>query len=158
MLSHIVFYSPFIYKLSLEYFDLVLSKTRFSSHLSFLSRCLQFKVIPNGFKSTFTLHFNSPSHLVTKACYDHSRRLMRIDIDALVKHILFLDSKMSVVRSNFLTACPVVLQQDIMQFIRSLKSRLYSHLRANTPNDNVGVGKRACFTMANATRKYAIGL
>ena len=127
LLSHIVFYFPFIYKLSSVYFELVLSKTRFSSHLSFLSRCLQFKTIPNGFKSTFTLHFNSPSHLVTKACNDHSRRLMRIATDALVKHILFFDYKISVVRSNFFTVCPVFLQQDTMQFIRSLNSRLYSH-------------------------------
>ena len=53
MLSHITFYSLFISKLSFEYFDLVLSKTRYSSHLSFLSCCLQFKVIPKGFKSSF---------------------------------------------------------------------------------------------------------
>ena len=111
MLSHITFYSPFISKLSFEYFDLVLSKTRYSSHLSFLSRCLQFKVIPKGFKSSFKLHFDSPSNLVTKACYEHSRRLMRIAIGALVKHIQFFDSKISVVKSKFLSACPVVLQK-----------------------------------------------
>ena len=56
-----------------------------------------------------------------------SHRLMRIVIDALVKHILFLDSKISVIRSNFFTACPVVVQQDIMQLIPSLKSKFYSH-------------------------------
>ena len=37
---------------------------------------------------------------------------MRNAIDASVKHILFLDSKISFDRSNFLTACPVVLQHD----------------------------------------------
>ena len=126
-----MFSSPILNKLSLEYLDLVLSKTRFLSHLSFLSRCLQFKVNSTGFKSSFTLHFNSPSHLVTKACYDHSRRLMRIALDALVKHNLYLDSHIFVVRSNFLTAYPVVLQQDITQFILSLNSRFYEHLTEN---------------------------
>ena len=56
---------------------------------------------------------------------------MHIAIDTLVKHIQFLDSKISVVKYKFLSACPVVLQQDIIQFIQSLHSRLYSHLMAS---------------------------
>ena len=90
--------------------DVLFIRNLFFTLLSFLSRFFRFKVIPIGFRSTFTLHFNLPSHLVTNDCYDNSRRLKRFAVDALVKHILFLDCKISLVVYNFLTACSVVLQ------------------------------------------------
>ena len=35
----------------------ILTKTRFSSHINFISRCLQHKVIPKGFRSNSRVHF-----------------------------------------------------------------------------------------------------
>ena len=97
MVSHITLYLPSIAKPSLHLFDLILSKTRFSNHISFLSRCLRYKVIPNGFKSSFSLHVHSAnhrhtiSHRVTRVCYEHSRRLMRIAIDSMSLHLSTID-------------------------------------------------------------------
>jgi hypothetical protein len=68
MVSHITLYLPFIAKPSLRLLDLTLSKTRFSSHISFLSRSLRYKVIPNGFKSSFNFDFHSSTsrHIVSR--------------------------------------------------------------------------------------------
>ena len=130
MVSRITLYLPPIAKPSLQLFDLTLSKTRFSSHLSFLSRCLRFKVVPNCFKSSFYL-FNHAfvnrhviSHRVNKACYEHSRRLMRIAIDDMLLHVQILDSNISRVKSNLSTTCPSILMKDIIESIHMLNSRL----------------------------------
>ena len=82
MVSHITFYLKSIAQPSLRLFDLILSKTCFSSHISFLSCFLRSKVIPNGSKSPFKLNSLSPdmrnymSRRVTLACSQHSRHLM----------------------------------------------------------------------------------
>ena len=67
-------------------------------------------------------------HRVTKACYEHSRRLMRIAIDDMLLHVQTLDSKISRVKSNLSTTCPSILMKDIIESIRMLNSRLYSFL------------------------------
>ncbi len=132
MVSHITFYLPSIAKPSLRYLDLILSKTRFSSHISFLSRCLRYQAISNGFKSSFSLYVHSPnyrytiSRRVTKACYEHSRRLMRIAIDSMSSHIANLDLDIAHTKSFLFSICPSVLRRDITNFVRMLNSRLYS--------------------------------
>ena len=126
MVSHITLYSPCIANPSLRYLDLILSKTRFSSHISFLS--LRFKVIPNGFKSSFNLYAHSPNnrhtvtHRVNKVRYEHSRRLMRIAIDSMSDYILTLDSHISHAKSFLFSICPAILRQDITHFVRLLNS------------------------------------
>jgi hypothetical protein len=109
MVSHITLYLPPIAKPSLRLLDLTLSKTRFSSHLSFLSRSLRYKVIPNGCRSSFNFDFHSftSRHIVsrvTKACYEHSRRLMRITIYSMSQHIQTLDSGISHAKSILSTS------------------------------------------------------
>ena len=66
--------------------------------ISFLSRCLRSKVIPNGFKSPFKLNSLPPdtrnymSRRVTLACSQRSRRLMRLAIESYSSHIQTLDT------------------------------------------------------------------
>ncbi len=137
MVSHITFYLPSIAKPSLRYLDLILSKTHFSSHICFLSRCLHYQAIPNGFKSSFSLYVHSPnyrytiSRRVTKACYEHSRRLMRIAIDSMSSHIANLDLDIARTKSVLFSICPSVLRWDITNFVRMLNSRLYSFLQVS---------------------------
>ena len=137
MVSHITLYLPSIATPSLRLFDLILSKTRFSNHISFLSRFLRHKVIPNGFKSSYSLHVHSAnhrhtiSHRVTRACYEHSRRLMRIAIDSMSLHLSTLDSEILRVKSVLVSVCAFILRKDITQFIRMLNSRLFSFLEGS---------------------------
>jgi hypothetical protein len=157
MVSRITLCLPFIAKPSLRLLDLTLSKTRFSSHLSFLSRSLRYKVIPNGFKSSFNFDFHSSTsrHIVSrvsKACYEHSRRLMRIVIDSMSQHIQTLDSGISHVKSILSTSCPSILRKDIIQFIRVLNSRLYSFLEASKASKfNSLLSNRPTSTATNHT-------
>ncbi len=135
MVSHITFYLPSIAKPSLRFLDLILSKTRFSSHISFLSRCLHYQAIPNGFKSSFRLYVHSPNYRytislhVTKACYEHSRHLMHIAIDSMSSHIANLD--IACTKSVLFSICPSVLRRDITNFVHMLNSRLYSFIQAS---------------------------
>ena len=106
---------PSIAKPALRLFDHIFSKTRFSSHISFLSRCLYHKVIPTGFKSSFSLHLNSPSahqqfsRSVMSTCFKHSRRLMRIAIQSTSMHVQNIDSDISVIKTTLRNACPPIL-------------------------------------------------
>ena len=62
MVSHFFPFLTSISKLALRLFDLILSKTRFYSNITFISSCLHGKVIPNGFRSSFNhLRFNLPA-------------------------------------------------------------------------------------------------
>ena len=137
MVSHITLYLPSIVKPSLRLFDLILSKTRFSNHISFLSHCLRYKVIPNGFKSSFSLHVHSAnhchniSHRVTRVCYEDSLCLMRIAIDSMSLHLSTIDCKISHVKFVLVSVCPFILRKGITQFIRMLNSRLFSFLEAS---------------------------
>ena len=132
MMSHITFYLPSIAKPSLRYLDLILSKARFSGHISFPSRCLPYQVIPNGFKSSFSVYVHSPnyrytiSRRITKACYEHSCRLMRIAIDSMSSHIVNLDFDISRTKPVLFSICPSVLRGDITNFVHMLNCRLYS--------------------------------
>ena len=112
IVSHITLYLPSIAKPSLRLLGLILSKTRFSNHISFFCRCLRYKVIPNGYKSSFSSHVHAANHRhtisyrVTSACYEHSRRLMRIAIDSMSLHLSTLDSDISHVKSVLVSVCP----------------------------------------------------
>ena len=52
LVSHLFPFLTSINKLALRLFDLIFSKTRISSHITFISRCLCGKVIPHGFRSS----------------------------------------------------------------------------------------------------------
>ena len=102
MVSHLFPFLPSISRPALRLFDLILSKTRFSSHIVFISRCLYHKVIPHGFKSSFNpLYFTSTtihrrlSDSISGACSSHSRRLMRMTIQSMSAHIEHLDEDIS---------------------------------------------------------------
>ena len=134
MVCYISLYLSSISKPALRLFDHIFSKTCFSSHISFLSRCLYHKVIPTGFKSSFSLHLNSPSahqqfsRSFMLACFKHSRRLMRIAIQSMCMHVQNIDSEISVIKTTLRNACPPILFSAITQFVRSLNSKLYTFL------------------------------
>ena len=80
IVSHLFPFLMSISKLALRLFDLILSKTRFSSHITFISRCLHGKVIPHGFRSSFNpLRFNLPAfhRRFSHSMYSTSMRTFR---------------------------------------------------------------------------------
>ena len=90
MVSYLFVFPPSVGKLSLRLFDLILSKTRYCNHITFIIRCLFKGVIPHAFRSSFDfITFNSRrldrrySYDITSTCSSHSRRLMRITINSM---------------------------------------------------------------------------
>ncbi len=86
---------------------------------------------------SFSLYVHSPnyrytiSRRATKACYEHSRRLMRIAIDSMSSHIANLDLDIARTKSVLFSICSSVLRRDITNFVCMLNSRLYSFLQAS---------------------------
>ena len=141
MVSHFFSSLKSISKQALRLFDLILSKTRFSSHITFISRCLHGKVIPHGFRSSFNpLRFNLPafhrrfSHSISEACSSHSRRLMRMIIKALSIHVQHIDENISQCIIFLSQVCPPILLSDIIDKIRVLNSKLHSFLLNKNKN------------------------
>ena len=66
---------------------LIFAKTRFCSHINFIGRCLNSKVIPKGFRSNFHAstfsHSNQYLHQIRCAQNSFSRNIMRITIRAM---------------------------------------------------------------------------
>ena len=136
MVSHLFPFLTSISKLALRLFDLILSKTRFSSHITFISRCLHGKVIPHGFRSSFNpLRFNLPafhrrfSHSISEACSSHSRRLMRMTIKSMSIHVQHINENISQCKIFLSQVCPPILLSDIIDKIRVLNSKLHSFLK-----------------------------
>ena len=75
MVSHLFPFLTSISKLALRLFDLTSSKTRLSSHITSINRCLYEKFIPHGFRSPFNpLRFNLPAFHIL------SQRLVRFTL------------------------------------------------------------------------------
>ena len=63
---------------------LIFAKTRFCSHINFIGRCLNSKVIPKGFRSNFhasTFSHSHPSHVKNSIPYSQFLRLRRLCSD-----------------------------------------------------------------------------
>ena len=136
MVSHLFPFLSSISKPTLRLFDLILSKTRFSSHIVFISRCLYHKVIPYGFKSSFnplyftyiTIHCRL-SDSISAACSSHFRRLMRMTIESMSAHVEHLDEDISQCKTFLSQVRPPILITDVIDKIRVLNSKLYAFLK-----------------------------
>ena len=111
---------------------LIFAKTRFCSHINFIGRCLNSKVIPKGFRSNFHAstfsHSNQYLHQIRCAQNSFSRHIMRIKIRAMCQKRNVLDKQILQCRSALSKICPVVLLQSIRAKIRELNSGLFDHL------------------------------
>ena len=111
---------------------LIFAKTRFCSHINFIGRCLNCKVIPKGFRlnfhaSTFS-HSNQYLHQIRCAQNSFSRNIMRITIRAMCQKRIALDKQILHCRSELSKICPAILVQSIRAKIRQLNSGLFDHL------------------------------
>ena len=75
-------------KIALSLATLTFSKTRFCSHINFIGRCLNFKVIPKGFRtnfhaSNFSISCNRYFQDIDQACNTFSKNVMRATIKAM---------------------------------------------------------------------------
>ena len=114
----------------------IFTKTRFSSHINFISRCLQHKVIPKGFRlnfhaaifsnvSNFNLKYH---HEIQRTQSTFSHNIMRSTIRAMCSKRNELNKQIIVCRSQLSNVCPSVLLQSIHTKIQALNSKLFHHL------------------------------
>ena len=111
---------------------LIFAKTRFCSHINFIGRCLNSKVIPKGFRSNFHAstfsHSNQYLHQIRCAQNSFSRNIMRITIRAMCQKRIAIDKQILHCRSELSKICPAILVQSIRAKIRQLNSGLFDHL------------------------------
>ena len=105
---------------------------RFCSHINFIGRCLQSKVIPKGFRSNFHASSFSRSnqylYQIQSAQNSFSRNIMRITIRAMCLKRDDLDKQILQCRSELSKICPVVLVNSIRAKIQELNATLFNHL------------------------------
>ena len=114
----------------------IFTKTRFSSHINFISRCLQHKVIPKGFRSNFHASiFSNVSNFNLKYLHEiqrtqntFSRNIMRSTIRAMCSKRNELNKKIIECRSQLSNVCPSVLLRSIHTKIQFPNSKLFHHL------------------------------
>ena len=117
--------------LALRLATLTFTKTRFCSHVNFISRCLKAKVIPKGFQSNF--HASNISTLYLKdvkiACTSFSRNVMRATIRAMSVKLEHINKNISNCISQLSNTCPSILANSIRLIIHSLNSKLFHFLK-----------------------------
>ena len=103
----------------------IFTKTRFSSHINFISRCLQHKVIPKGFRSN--VHASSFSnvsnfnlkylHEIQRTQNTFSHNIMKSTIRAMCSKRNELNKQIIECRSQLSNVCPSVLVRSIHSFV-----------------------------------------
>ena len=121
-------------KIALSLATLTFSKTRFCSHINFIGRCLNFKVIPKGFRtnfhaSNFSISCNRYFQDIDQACNTFSKNVMRATIKAMLIKRQEIDQKIQTNRSELKNVCPVILVNSIRLKIRDLNSKLFQYLQ-----------------------------
>ncbi|XP_015770448.1 PREDICTED: uncharacterized protein LOC107348879 [Acropora digitifera] len=114
----------------------IFTKTRFSSHINFISRCLQHKAIPKGFRSNFHASiFSNVSNFNLKYLHEiqrtqntFSHNIMRSTIRAMCSKRNELNKQIIECRSQLSNVCPSVLLRSIHAKIQALNSKLFHHL------------------------------
>ena len=112
IVSYLFPFSPCTTNLAFRLATLIFAKTRFRSHINFIGRCLQSKVISKGFRSNF--HASSFSranqYLYQIQCAQNSfsPNIMRITIRAMCLKRDDLDKQILQCRSELSKICPVV--------------------------------------------------
>ena len=121
-------------KIALSLATLTFSKTRFCSHINFIGRCLNFKVIQKGFRtnfhaSNFSISYNRYFQDIDQACNTFSKNVMRATIKAMSIKRQEIDQKIQTCRSELKNVCPVVLVNSIRLKIHDLYSKLFQYLQ-----------------------------
>ena len=118
IVSYLIPFPTISSSLAFRLATLIFAKTRFCSHINFIGRCLQSKVIPKGFRSNF--HASEFSHSGQKylseiLCAQNAfpRRVMRITIRAMCQKRDDLDQRIIECRSQLHQNCPAVLVESI---------------------------------------------
>ena len=110
----------------------IFTKTRFSSHINFISRCLQRKVIPKGFRSNFYASiFSNFSNFNQKYLHEIQRTQNTFSHNIVRSTIRATCSKRNELiecRSQLSNICPSVLLRSIHAKIQALNSKLFHHL------------------------------
>ena len=134
IVSYLIPFPTISSSLAFRLATLIFAKTRFCSHINFIGRCLQSKVIPKGFRSNF--HASEFSHSGHKylseiLCAQNafSRRVMRITIRAMCQKRDDLDQCIIECRSQLCQNCPAVLVESIRDKIQQLNSKLFQFLQ-----------------------------
>jgi len=134
IVSYLIPFPPTSHSLGFRLATLIFTKTRLCSHISFIGRCLESKVIPKGFAQIFThLRFHlQTSNTFTKfnalKMVFFPRNIMRIIIRAICTKRDDLDKQILQCCNELSKICPSVLVHSIRSKIQELKSKLFNHL------------------------------
>ena len=132
IVSYLFPFPPCTTNLAFRLATLIFAKTRFCSHINFIGRCLQSKVIPKSFRSNFhaSSFSRSNQYLYQIQCAQNSfsRNIMRITIRAMCLKRDDLDKQILQCRSELSKICPVVLVNSIRAKIQELNATLFNHL------------------------------
>ena len=133
IVSYLIPFPPTSNSLGFRLATLIFTKTRFCSHINFIGRCLESKVIPKGFRANFHASTFSPSnkqylHEIQYAENFFSRNIMRITIKAMCNKRDDLDKQIFQCRNELSKICPSVLVHSIRAKIQELNSKRFSHL------------------------------
>ncbi len=88
LLADIQDYTPTIQSTIISLAMATFGKTRFASHIKFISLCLRQKIVPNGFRMKFhgnTVTDGNYNYRTNKALFDCSRKLMRSTVSSMTK-------------------------------------------------------------------------
>ena len=99
-------------------------KTRYSSHVRFLGKCLRRKVVPSGFRTNFRPGYGISNGLPTRAIISScSRRLMRMTIASMKQICENLTSQLTVCRTELRSLCDDRLYTDVSLSIHRLNAQ-----------------------------------
>ena len=112
----------------------IFTKTRFSGRINFISRCLQRKVIPEGFRSNFhasifsnVFNFNlTYLHEIQRTQNTFSRNIMRCTIRDICSKRNEVNKQIIECRSQLSNVCRSVLLRSTHAKIQALNSKLSS--------------------------------
>ncbi|KAL9968922.1 hypothetical protein ACROYT_G021072 [Oculina patagonica] len=116
--------------------DKTFAKTRFTSHIGFLSKCLRRNVIPNGFLFSFHAMKHEQNHStgyrnqVNAVLRRSSSRLMLVAIQSMQRRCQTLTTEINRFRDELKNECSVEEYRQISSIIHNLNSDLYNFLKA----------------------------
>ncbi|XP_072016901.1 uncharacterized protein [Amphiura filiformis] len=104
-------------------------KTRYCSHVHFISKCVRLKLIPKGFQIQHggTSTANVPA--INKATATCSRKIMRITLDSFHRTISKHDEDRRFFANNLVNLCTRPVLYDIRAFIHEQNQRYFQCLK-----------------------------
>ena len=127
------FLTPDAFNIASRLMDHILKKTKTTSHINFIGRCLKKKVIPVGFRIKFHASTANDQRVasITKTC---SRQLMQTTLHSLKVRQVNFSSSITRYTLELRTTCSSADYHNTRLVIHELNSRLYLQMKSVKEN------------------------